>query len=149
MDSTKVTIFNKEYSIIGESPEYIEKLASFVDKEIRSAYLSTSNSNTNLNSPIVLAAMNIADKFFKEKEREKPIVIKRKEKEVAEVPKKQNDEAYTLFPTIKSLEENKKLQSEIEKLKSENMELNNLLNKLQNDIFELQMELAEKNEDNK
>lgn len=134
MSKVKVMIFNKEYSIVGEdSAEHIEKVAKYVDDAIKDAYYSSKN-NSKI-SPVILAALNIADKYLKEKENHFPNIEKSNLLEdIGEVEK------------IDYYSSKNDREDEIEKLKKDNIELNDLLNKFQNDIYELQMKLMEKNE---
>ena len=71
--SVKVNIFGTDYPIKGDAdPEYVEKIAQYVDEKMRevSRYLSLPSTT----KVAILAAMNITDELFKERtEREKTI----------------------------------------------------------------------------
>jgi cell division protein ZapA len=59
----KVSIFGNEYSIIGEAgPEYIQKLADYVNTRMKDISKSVANGNTT--QIAILAALNIADELF-------------------------------------------------------------------------------------
>jgi cell division protein ZapA len=65
--STSVTIFGQEYTIRGGGePEYVHRIAKFVDERMREVSSSTSQI-TSLRVAI-LAALNIADELLQERE---------------------------------------------------------------------------------
>ena len=64
---TEVTIVGKRYSIIAEEKkEYVMKVAEYVDKKMRE--LSDKNPELTQERAAVLAAINIADEYFKAEE---------------------------------------------------------------------------------
>lgn len=71
MDDTKssvnrvtVSIFNEEYIVKGEdNPEYIEMLASFVDRRMK--MIQQRNPNLSSTKVAVLTALNLADELNK------------------------------------------------------------------------------------
>jgi cell division protein ZapA len=64
MGSVEVIILGQKYTIRGEAPEdYIQKLAAFVDGELKEVY-NTSPNITPLKAAI-LTSLNIADKLHK------------------------------------------------------------------------------------
>lgn len=71
MDETKsgvnrvaVSIFNEEYVVKGEeNPEYIEMLASFVDRRMK--MIQQRNPNLSSTKVAVLTALNLADELNK------------------------------------------------------------------------------------
>ena len=71
MDDTKssvnrvtVSIFNEEYVVKGEeNPEYIEMLASFVDRRMK--MIQQRNHNLSSTKVAVLTALNLADELNK------------------------------------------------------------------------------------
>lgn len=71
MDETKssinrvtVRIFNEEYVVKGEeNPEYIEMLASFVDRRMK--MIQQRNPNLSSTKVAVLTALNLADELNK------------------------------------------------------------------------------------
>ncbi|MFW5807755.1 MAG: cell division protein ZapA [Spirochaetota bacterium] len=63
-DSSKVqvTIFGNQYNIQGDaSPEYIKKLAAYVDRKMEE--IEQSMTSPNLVQIAILAALNIADEY--------------------------------------------------------------------------------------
>jgi cell division protein ZapA len=60
-NSVRVEIFDQTYSLRGSDPDYIEKLAEYVDNKIRAvAEQTTTVDSLRL---AVLAALNIADEY--------------------------------------------------------------------------------------
>ena len=57
----RVEIFDQAYSLRGTDPEYIEKLAEYVDSKIRAVAEQTSTVDSLRLA--VLAALNIADEY--------------------------------------------------------------------------------------
>ena len=66
----KVEIFGQEYKIKGVgNPQYIHKIAGYVDKKMREiAHSSDIMSQSRI---AILAALNIADEYYQEKEAKK------------------------------------------------------------------------------
>lgn len=63
---TKVKIFGMEYSLkVTETPEYIEKLASYVDRKMRE--ISENSSLVSTLKIAILAALRIADELHRER----------------------------------------------------------------------------------
>lgn len=60
-NSVRVEIFDQAYNLRGTDPEYISKLAAFVDTKIRAVASQTSTVDSQRLA--VLAALNIADEF--------------------------------------------------------------------------------------
>ncbi|OQB16051.1 MAG: Cell division protein ZapA [Firmicutes bacterium ADurb.Bin193] len=59
-----VTIANKDYTIMSSEPEeYLQKVAKHIDKKITEIVYS--NSQLTINMATVLAAINVADEYFK------------------------------------------------------------------------------------
>jgi cell division protein ZapA len=59
----KVNIYGNEYSIMGEAePEYILKLAEYIDTKMKEIGKSVTSGNTA--QVAILAALNIADEYF-------------------------------------------------------------------------------------
>lgn len=64
--TTKVKIFGMEYSLKGvENPEYVERLASYVDRKMRE--ISENSSVVSTVKIAVLAALRIADELHEER----------------------------------------------------------------------------------
>ena len=61
---TEVKICGKEYTIVSaESPEYMHKVASYIDKKMTD--ILSSNPNLSSSMAAVLTAINIGDDYFK------------------------------------------------------------------------------------
>jgi len=60
-NSVQVEIFDQSYNLRGTDPEYIEKLAEYVDSKIRAVAEQTSTVDSLRLA--VLAALNIADEY--------------------------------------------------------------------------------------
>jgi len=59
--SVRVEIFDQSYSLRGTDPDYIQKLAAFVDSKMRA--VSSQTSTIDSLRLAVLAALNIADEY--------------------------------------------------------------------------------------
>ncbi len=67
IQKVKVNIFGSTYTIQGEAPpEYIVKLAKFVDRKMDE--VSNTLSSANLVQISILAALNIADEYYQLKD---------------------------------------------------------------------------------
>jgi len=60
-DSVRVEIFDQAYNLRGSDPEYISKLAEYVDAKMRAVAEATNTIDTVRLA--VLAALNIADEY--------------------------------------------------------------------------------------
>jgi cell division protein ZapA len=60
-DSVRVEIFDQSYNLRGSDPEYISKLAGYVDSKMRAVAEATNTIDTVRLA--VLAALNIADEY--------------------------------------------------------------------------------------
>lgn len=159
MNKIVVKIANQEYSIAGdEEKDYILSLASHVDEQIKIA-LEKSPKINNV-TPVILASINIADQYFKQKEKNKELMDQiafstKKEQEEwnsrdSLLIEEQNESINKLFERIQKLdnillEKNKEvndLQNELDNKVAENQKLNDLINQFQNDIYNLQLELT-------
>ncbi len=59
----KVNIYGNDYSIVGEAePEYVLKLAEFIDKKMKEIGKTLSSGNTA--QIAILTALNVADEYF-------------------------------------------------------------------------------------
>lgn len=66
--SEKVEIFGQEYKIRGAGdPQYIHKIAGFVDKKMRE--IAHSSGIMSQSRIAILAALNIADELYQEREK--------------------------------------------------------------------------------
>ncbi len=64
--SVTVTIYGHEYTLKGEAePEYVEKVAEFVDRKMRE--VSEGSALVSTTKIAMLAAINIADELFRER----------------------------------------------------------------------------------
>lgn len=69
----KVSIFGKDYEVKGSTDEkYIEDLANYVDSMMRD--ISKRSSSFSSGSIAILAALNIADEMFKERQQFKQYI---------------------------------------------------------------------------
>ena len=74
MAKTRVTlnILGKEYTIVGDDPEeYIQRVGLYVDKCMRE--IAEKSTRVNTATVSILAAINIADQYYKSKESESEI----------------------------------------------------------------------------
>ena len=63
-NKTNIKIRGKEYTVVGpETPEYMQKIASYIDNKI--GEMMVANPTLNLEMGSVLAAINIVDEYFK------------------------------------------------------------------------------------
>ena len=66
MNKIKITISNKDYTIVGTEPEeYIQKVGLYVDKKLKQVEEMGNNKLSTVKIH-ALGAINIADDFFKE-----------------------------------------------------------------------------------
>ena len=65
----KVKIFNSDYNLLGENPAEVEKIANYVDTTMQR--INYQSPNTSADSIAVVAALNIAESYFKEKDARK------------------------------------------------------------------------------
>src|SRR5947209_584813 len=68
--SVRVEIFDQAYNLRGSDPEYILKLADYVDSKMRAVAAATNTIDTVRLA--VLAALNIADEYHLLKKNENP-----------------------------------------------------------------------------
>lgn len=67
-ESVTVTIFGREYTLRGDAdPEYVQRIASFVDERMGEVARNSSVASTA--KVAILAAVNIADELFREQRR--------------------------------------------------------------------------------
>jgi cell division protein ZapA len=62
-NETEISIFGQSYVVRGDDPEYIREVAAYVDGKMRELFGEPSQGLTTRGA--VLAALNIADEFFK------------------------------------------------------------------------------------
>lgn len=125
-----VRIAGNEYVITGtEPPEYIQKVALFVDRKVmeitrRNHLLSTSMAS-------VLTSLNMADEMFRLKE-----TLRNNEIELAELKKKyqelKEETQKAKMENLKLKERESQLMIELTKRETELKEVRNTLNTLQN-----------------
>jgi cell division protein ZapA len=131
-EKNKVTvrIAGNEYVITGtESPEYIQKVALFVDRKVleitrRNHLLSTSMAS-------ILASINMADEMFRLKE-----TLRNSENELAGLKKKyqelKEESQKIKMENLKLREKESQLTIELTKRETELKEVRNTLNTMQN-----------------
>lgn len=131
-EKNKVTvrIAGSEYVITGtESPEYIQKIALFVDRKLMEITKKNHLLSTSMAS--VLASINMADEVFRLRE-----ALRNNESELAELQKKYRelkDESQNIkMENIKLKEHESQLMIELTKRETELKEVRNTLNSLQN-----------------
>jgi len=66
---TKVKIFNSDYNLLGENPAEVERIANYVDTTMQR--INYQSPNTSVDSIAVVAALNITESYFKEKDARK------------------------------------------------------------------------------
>lgn len=163
-------IANQEYSITGEEEkDYILSLASHVDEQIR--YAQNKAPRVNNITPVILAAINITDQLFKERDKTKEKTKKHGDsatdagnflsdihsKSYDSLVEEQNETIEKLYERIQSLDHilaQKNdvigtLKMDLEAKEYENEELNKLLNEFQNDMHQLQLDLTQIKKDKK
>ncbi len=87
----KVTIFGKEYEVKGSTDEkYVEDLANYVDSVMRD--ISKRSSSFSSGNVAILAALNIADEMFKERQQFKQ-QIEELEKEIRNIIDSTNEKS--------------------------------------------------------
>lgn len=160
MNKIAVKIANQDYTITGtEEKDYILSLASHVDEQITIALEKSPKINSV--TPVVLASINIADQYFKQKAINKELLDQINDgcfdkeewdKKNSLLIEEQNESINKLFSRIQQLdnilvEKNKEisaLKQELENQISENGKLHQIINEFQNDIYTLQLELSGK-----
>jgi len=65
----KVKIFNSDYNLLGENPAEVERIANYVDNTMQR--INYQSPNTSVDSIAVVAALNIAESYLKEKDARK------------------------------------------------------------------------------
>ncbi len=69
MNTVKINIAGKDYHIVGtEQEEYIQKIGHYVDKKMNNM-LDVGENNLSTVMASVLTSVNIADDYFKERDR--------------------------------------------------------------------------------
>jgi len=76
---TKVTILGKEYSIKGEAdPQYVQEVAKFVDETMQK--ICAVSQTASPSKVAILAALNIADELYREREEKENILLMAKKR---------------------------------------------------------------------
>ena len=70
----KVKIFKNDYNLVGENVQEVENIASYVDSVMNKIHFQSPNNSVE--SIAVVAALNITENLFKEKDVNKEIVTK-------------------------------------------------------------------------
>jgi len=129
-NKVSVRIAGSEYVITGnESPEYIQKVALFVDRKLMEITRKNHLLSTSMAS--VLASINMADEVFRLRE-----ALRSNERELEDLRKKYQelkDESQKIkMENIKLKEHESQLMIELTKRETELKEVRNTLNSLQN-----------------
>lgn len=131
-EKNKVTvrIAGNEYVISGaESPEYIQKIALFVDRRVQEITRKNHLLSTSMAS--VLTSINLADEMFRLSE-----ALKNNENELAELKKKhqelKEESQKVKMENVKLKERESQLRIELTKRETELKEVRNTINTLQN-----------------
>lgn len=158
MNKIVVKIANQEYSITGdEEKDYILSLASHVDEQIKIAQSKAPKVNSV--TPAILAAINIADQYFKQTKKNKELLEQLNDGSICknewdqknnELIDEQNESINKLYERIQQLdnilvEKNREiheLQREMDQMVSERDKLNELVNQFQTDMYDLQLQLS-------
>jgi cell division protein ZapA len=134
MNRIKVLIDENVYELSSpESPEYIQKVAGYIDKKIKSVYSVKSEGSMNPRLKTLFISLNIADDLFKEKSE-----VERLQKRLEELEKSLK----------KSEEQKKKSDEEVISLKSRLAVFESEANKARNELeeyieaFELEEEIS-------
>lgn len=127
-NKVEVRIAGKDYTLVGaESDEYIQKIALYIDKKMNEIIRSNNRLSTSMAA--VLAAINVADDFFKiyEIESRLKIELKRAQEELEEL----RQERRRLIEEISGLDnKNTSLQLELVKREAELREVRNSVGKV-------------------
>ena len=99
-ESVRVEIFDQAYNLRGSDPEYILKLAEYVDSKMRAVAQATNTIDTVRLA--VLAALNIADEYH---------LLKRKDGGVADYQKRAHLLACALDEVLEEKRGNSDLKS--------------------------------------
>lgn len=103
MNTVTIRIAGKEYHIVGTEPEeYIQKIGHYVDKKM-SAMMEAGENNLSTVMASVLTSVNIADDYFKE--RDKANMQKTKMNEVEKKLREAQNKINTLEQKNNSLQE--------------------------------------------
>jgi len=96
----EVIISGEVFTLIADENEsYIHQLARYIDKKTNDIMLSKSNANINPATRSLLLAINIADDFFKEREKNGKVVVNE------DAINKLTEENKALFDKVQALEE--------------------------------------------
>lgn len=130
MNKVEVRIAGKEYTLRGgESPEYMQKVALYVDRKTIEIIRVNSSLSTSMAS--VLTAVNITDEMFKLLENRDNLKkeVDQASRIIMELKKEKADLTQSLQ---KTMEENKYLTLELAKREAELSEVRNSINRAGN-----------------
>ncbi|MBN2558216.1 MAG: cell division protein ZapA [Clostridia bacterium] len=124
MSKVRIRIAGKDYGIVGTEPEeYIQKIGLYVDKKM-SEIMESGENNLSTMMVSVLSAVNIADDYFKERDK-----ANQQKTRMAEMEKKIRD----LQIQVNSLEQkNQKLEEQKSELKIKLVEAETELRQVKN-----------------
>jgi len=157
-DKVDVVINGKVLTLkSNESPEYMQKVALHVDQKILDLKAKNLSSVVDERVRALLIAVNLADDYFKIKDRHTAtdVVNKKLTQEVARLEKKSDsfveqiktlkNENTTLSDELKKIREKEKtaLNSKVQTLKAENTNLNNEVETLKSELAKVTTEFEE------
>ena len=128
-NDTKVLIGGNVYTLSGdESEEYIQRVALYINNKLDDLKSLANGQLLNTRLMSILLAINIADDFFKEKE---------KVSELSKELEMKNQKIAELEQDIKNI------VIEIEKLENEKIDFNQRIKDLENEILNYKAEIDE------
>lgn len=138
-----VNINSQDYTVVSvESEEYIKKIARYVDENIKE--MAEKNARLSNTMATVLAAFNIADRYYKKSEKldeiKENVLEPLKELEVVKSKLKESEERESLFKKEYELKENSiKQQSsaKIESLSSQNEQMKMEIEELKRELEQI------------
>lgn len=149
MNKVSITINSRRYNVVAEeSVEYLEALAEHVNEKVETVL--SSGSNVMGERPLVLAALNICDEYFKVNEA--GFLIKEQLQRCNDKLEDQIAENKKLLARISALEEelndSQSGQISIDAEAAEKKDLEDRLFKAENEVkyFKGQLEFAKKNQ---
>lgn len=166
MNKINVNIYGRDYTFASEkSKEFMVQVANFVDDEIKT--ISSQNTTSSKVDILILACNNIAEKYFELQN--KNLLDDTSQKTLNETIQSKNEEINTLQEKLKSVQDKlqqyesseingSSLKSQIEKIQSNYeeklsfsneklKELQDINDNFQNQFYDLQLKLAQTEEE--